>query len=116
MGLETIFYFYQKWVYRNFAIIAKIWQSENFAGIAKICYAIAKFTVPLCWILRLLFHWPLFPASCILHPASGNLLFFFLFSSCFEIHHYRLAEIDIRPYEIDGNQPDFCYDWIDTII
>ena len=116
MGWGTIFYFYQKWVYQNFAIIAKIWQSENFAGILKIRYGIAKFTVPLCWILRLLFHWPLFPASCILHPASGNLLFFFLFSSCFEILHSRLAEIDIRQYKIDGNQPDFCYDWINMII
>ena len=37
-------------------------------------------------------------------------IFFFLFSSCFEILHSRLAEIDIRPYEIDGNQPDFGYD------
>ena len=53
---------------------------------------------------------------CILHPASGSLLYFFLFSSCFEILHSRLVEIDIRPYEIDGNQPDFGYDWIDTII
>ena len=52
---------------------------------------------------------PLATVPCILHPASGSLLFFFfLFSSCFEI--------DIRPYEIDGNQPDFGYDWIDTII
>ena len=59
---------------------------------------------------------PLAPVPCILHPASGSLLFFFLFSSCFEILHSRLAEIDIRPYEIDGNQPDFGYDWIDTII
>ena len=37
-------------------------------------------------------------------------IFFFLFSSSFEILHSRLAEIDIRPYEIDGNQPDFGYD------
>ena len=51
------------------------------------------------------------PASCILQLAI-----FFLFSSCFEIFHSRLAEIDIRPYEIDGNQPDFGYDWIDMII
>ena len=36
MGWETIFYFYQKWVDRNFSIIAKLWHSENFAGIAKI--------------------------------------------------------------------------------
>ena len=121
MGWETIFYFYQKWVYRNFAIIAKIWQNENFAGIAKISLCHSEIhcspmldpaaTVPLATIPCILH-----PASCILHPASGSLLFFFLFSSCFEIHHSRLAEIDIRPYEIDGNQPDFCYDWIDTII
>ena len=36
MGRETIFYFYQKWVDRDFSIIAKLWHSENFAGIAKI--------------------------------------------------------------------------------
>ena len=36
MGWETIFYFYQKWVDRYFSIIAKLWHSENFAGIAKI--------------------------------------------------------------------------------
>ena len=49
-------------------------------------------------------------------PCILQLAIFFLFSSCFEILHYRLVEIDIRPYEIDGNQPDFGYDWIDTII
>ena len=59
---------------------------------------------------------PFATVFCILHPASGSLLFCFLFSSCFEIFHSRLAEIDIIPYEIDGNQPDFGYDWIDTII
>ena len=59
---------------------------------------------------------PLATVPCILHPTSCSLLFFFLFSSCFEILHSRLAEIDIRPYEIDENQPDFGYDWIDTII
>ena len=36
MGWETIFYFYQKWVDINFSILAKLWHSENFAGIAKI--------------------------------------------------------------------------------
>ena len=36
MGWETIFYFYQKWVDRNFSILAKLWHSENFAWIAKI--------------------------------------------------------------------------------
>ena len=28
-------------------------------------------------------------------------------SSCFDILHSQLAEIDRKPYEIDGNQPDF---------
>ena len=32
MGRETIFYLNEKWVYKNFAIIAKLWQSKNFAG------------------------------------------------------------------------------------
>ena len=36
VGWETIFYFYQKWVDRNFSIISKLWHSESFAGIAKI--------------------------------------------------------------------------------
>ena len=36
MGWETIFYFYQKWVDRNFSIIAKLWHRENFAGIVNI--------------------------------------------------------------------------------
>ena len=88
---------------RNFS-----YDCEIFVIPAKFSQCTAKIQVSL---LRLLFHWPLF-----LHPASCSLLFFFLFSSCFEILHSRLAEIDIRPYEIDGNQLDFGYDWIDTII
>ena len=60
---------------------------------------------------------PMDPAATVpLAIVPCSLLFFFLFSSCFEILHSRLAEIDIRPYEIDGNQPDFSYDWVDTII
>ena len=109
LGWDTIFYFYQKWVYRNFAIIAKLWQSKNFAAIAKISLCHSE-----------IHHSPMFDplavVPCILHPASGSLQFFFLFSSSFEILHSRLAEIDIRPYEIDGNQPDFGYYLIDTII
>ena len=58
---------------------------------------------------------PLATVPCILLPASGSLQFFFLFSSSLEIFHSRLAEIAIRPYEIDGNQPDFGYYLIDTI-
>ena len=77
MGWETIFYFYEKWVDRNFAIIAKLWHSENFAGIAKssLCYSKIHCspmldpaaTVPLATVL------------CILHPTSCSLLFFFYF-------------------------------------
>ena len=103
MGWETIFYFYQKWVDRNFSILAKLWHSENLAGIAKIS------------LCRSEIH-----CSPMLDPAASvplatvpyilQLAIFFLFSSCFEILHSRLAEIDIRPYEIDGNQPDFGYD------
>ena len=97
MGWETIFYFYQKWVDRNFSIIAKFWHSKNFNGIAKISQCRSE--IHCSPMLDPLFHWPLF-------PTSYSLLFFLLFSSCFEILHSRLAEIDIRPYEIDGNQPD----------
>ena len=59
---------------------------------------------------------PLATVPYILHPASGSLLFFSYFLPAFEILHSRLAEIDRRPYGIDGNQPDFGYDWIDMII
>ena len=108
MGWETIFYFYQKWVYRKFAIIAKLWQSENFAGIQKIslCHSEIHCSPMLDPVATV----PLATVHCILHPTSGRLVFFFLFSSRFEILCSWLAEIDIRPYEIDGNQPDFGYD------
>ena len=49
------------------------------------------------------------PAS-LLPACTGSI------SSSFDILHSRLTEIDGRPFEIDGNQPDFGYDWIDTII
>ena len=32
---------------------------------------------------------------------------YYSISSCFDILHSRLAEIDRKPYEIDGNQPEF---------
>ena len=77
MGLETIFYFYQKWVDRNFSIIAKLWHSENFAGIAKIslCHceihcslmldlaaSVPLATVP--YILQLAIFFPIFFVLC----------------------------------------------------
>ena len=108
MGWETIFYFYQKWVDRNFSITAKLWNRENLAGIAKI--SLCHSEIQCSPMLDPAASVPLATIPCILHPASGSLLFFFLFSSCFEILHSRLAEIDIRPYEIDGNQPEFGYD------
>ena len=114
MGWETIFYFYQKWVDRNFSIIAKLWHSENFAGIAKI--SLCRCEIHRSPMLDPMATVPLATVPCILHPASGSLQFFVLFSSSFEILHSRLAEIDIRPYEIGGNQPDFGYYLIDTII
>ena len=48
-------------------------------------------------------HWLLF------HCFFLRLLFPLLYSisSSFDILHSRLAEIDRKPYEIDGNQPDF---------
>ena len=47
--------------------------------------------------------------SEIFSTVHGWLLFPLLYSisSSFEILHSRLAEIDRKPYEIDGNQPDF---------
>ena len=104
MGWETIFYFYQKWVDRNFSIIAKLWHSENFAGIAKI--SLCRSEIHCSPMLDPAASVPLATVPYILQLA----IFFFLFSSCFEILHSRLAEIDIRPCEIDGNQPDFSYD------
>ena len=53
MGWETIFDFYQKWVDRNFSIIAKLWHSENFAGIAKISLCRSEIHCSPSWILRL---------------------------------------------------------------
>ena len=104
MGWENIFYFYQKWVDRNFSIIAKLWHSENFAGIAKI--SLCRSEIHYSPMLDPATSVPLATVPYFLQLA----IFFFLFSSCFEIRHSRLAEIDIRPYEIDGNQPDFGYD------
>ena len=51
-------------------------------------------TVHQCWLL---FH------------CSLLLLFMlhYSISSCFDILHSRLAKFDRKPYEIDGNQPDF---------
>ena len=103
MGWETIFYFYQKWVDRNFSIIAKLCHSENFAGIAKI--SLCRCEIHCSPMLD-----PAASVSFATVPYILQLAIFFLFSSCFEILHSRLAEIDIRQHEIDGNQPDFGYD------
>ena len=77
MGWETIFDFYQKWVDRNFAIIAKLWHSENFAGIAKssLCHG----EIHCCPMLDHAAIVPLITVPYILHPTSCSLLFFFYF-------------------------------------
>ena len=82
---------------------------EIFAIPAKFSQCIAKFTVlsPAAIVpLASCRYYYSFPASS-LHCSI---------SSSFDILHSWLAEIDRRPYEIDGNQPNFGYDWIDTII
>ena len=60
-------------------------------------FAAEKFatgTVHQCWLL---FHCSLL----LLFPLH------YFISSCFDILHSRLVEIDRKPYEVDGNQPDF---------
>ena len=92
---------------RNFHI-AKIslglrnfrYDCEIFAILAKFFAIIAKILVCSCFSALLLHHFLHF--SFITLPSI--------------ILHSRLAEIDRRPYEIDGNQPGFGYDWIETII
>ena len=51
-------------------------------------------TVHQCWLL---FHYSLLLLFTLHYSIS----------SCFDIIHSQLAEIDRKPYEIDGNQPDF---------
>ena len=112
----------QKWVGRPYFISIKsglieISLSKRNYGIAKISLGVRKFRWE-CENFAMPYQNSLFPYAgycgfcsighCSLHPTACY--FFFLFSSCFEILHSRLAEIDIRPYKIDGNQPDFGYD------
>ena len=99
----------QKWVGRPYFISIKsglieISLSKRNYGIAKI--SLCRIKIHCSPMLDTAASVPLATVPYILQLA----IFFFLFSSCFEILHSRLAEIDIRPYEIDGNQPDFGYD------
>ena len=87
MGWETIFYFYQKWVDRNFSIIAKLWHSENFAGIVKI--SLCRSEIHYSPMLDPAASVPLATVPYILQLA----IFFFLFSSSFEILHSRLLKL-----------------------
>ena len=87
MGWETIFYFYQKWVDRNFSIIAKLWHSENFAGIAKI--SLCRSEIHCSPMLDHAASVPLATVPYILQLA----IFFFLISSSFEILHSRLLKL-----------------------
>ena len=76
------------------SVIVKI---ENFAMHSNFPYDSENSSVAKFWHCSSLFH-------CFL-----RLLFPLLYSisSSFDILHSRLAEIDRKPYEIDGNQPDF---------
>ena len=69
-------------------------QVVNFSEISLYSEIFTVGTVNQCWLL---FH------------CSLLLLFtlYYSISSCFDILHSRLAEIDRKPYEIDGNQPEF---------
>ena len=80
--------------HRENSVIAKI---ENFAMHSNFLYDSENSNVTKFWHCSSLFH-------CFL-----RLLFPLLYSisSSFDVLHSRLAEIDRKPYEIDGNQPDF---------
>ena len=80
--------------HRENSVIAKI---ENFAMHSNFRYDSENSSIAKFWHCSSLFH-------CFL-----RLLFPLLYSisSSFDILHSRLAEIDRKPYEIDGNQPDF---------
>ena len=72
---------------------------SNFRYIAKICYDSENFAIERNFLRIAKFQ----------HCTSSWLLFPLLYSisSSFDSLHSRLAEIDKKPYEIDGNQPDF---------
>ena len=74
--------------------IAKI---ENFAMHSHFRYDSENSSLAKFWHYSALFHCSLL----LLFPLHYSI------SSCFDILHSRLAEIDRKPYEIDGNQPDF---------
>ena len=96
----------------------EIAKTENFARNSNF----AKFLIfamhsNFCYDSEKTVHSEIHSCGCCSSASCNFLLAIFLqFSSCFEILHSWLAEIDMRPYEIDGNQPDFGYDWIDKII
>ena len=70
---------------------------ENFAMHINFSYDSKNSSVAKFWHCSGLFHCSLL----LLFPMHYSI------SSCFDILHSRLAEIDIKPYEIDGNQSDF---------
>ena len=70
---------------------------ENFAMHSNFRYDSENSSVAKFWHCSALFHCSLL----LLFPLHYSI------SSCFDILHSRLAEIDSKPYEIDGNQPDF---------
>ena len=75
------------------SVIEKI---ENFAMRSNFRYDSEISSVAKFWHCSVQFH-----CSLLLFPLHYSI------SSCFDILHSRLAEIDRKPYEIDGNQPNF---------
>ena len=76
------------------SVIAKI---EIFAMHSNFRYDSEISSVARFWHYSALFHCSLL----LLFPLHYSI------SSCFDILHSQLVEIDRKPYEIDGNQPDF---------
>ena len=79
--------------HRENSVIAKI---EIFAMHSNFRYDSENSNIAKFWRCSTLFHCSLL----LLFPLHYSI------SSCFDILHSGLAEIDRRPYEIDGNQPD----------
>ena len=77
----------------NLAIV----KIEIFAMHSNFFYDSENSSVAKFWHCSALFHCSLL----LLFPLHYSI------SSCFDILHSRLTEIDRKPYEIDGNQPDF---------
>ena len=82
---------------QNGVVCTQNGKSREFRYKQNFCY-IAKFPVVAKFSLLALF---INVGYCSIAPHC-----YYSISSCFDILHSQLAEIDRKPYEIDGNQPD----------